>query len=336
MNKKLISLAVAAAFAAPMAASADATLYGKLHASIDQVDNGSVDNWQMNSRASRLGVKGSEDLGGGLKAIWQIELGIAVDGNCGSTFGQTGCNGIESQRNTFVGLSGGWGTALIGRHDTPNKMAFYGAGTEIQGDSILDLNSGVVGVFAKSDFRADNAIAYVSPNFSGFTLAAAAIPGENGGPATGAPDNSGDSIADHYSFGGMYAGGGLKVGAGYESKVLGAQNRDEEIMQIGASYNFSGFTVGGHYETVDDRNGNQGDEQESYAVIGKYAFGNNSIHAVYSDTDSGDSEAYDAYGIGADHAFSNRTKVYAAYASRDYNGTTEDDDQFSLGVVHNF
>jgi predicted porin len=330
MNKKLLAAAVAAAFVAPMAASADAVLYGKIHTSVDAIDNGAQDNWEMNSRASRLGVKGSEDLGNGLKAIWQIEVQVAADGN-ETADGQDGSGtGFDGQRNTFIGLSGDWGTALVGRHDTPNKFGFYGSGIETLGDSILDPNNGVVGVFGASDYRADNAIAYISPNFSGFTVAAAVIPGEDGAPGASA----GDGIADHYSFGARYAGGGLKVGGGYESKTDGVE--DEEIMQIGASYNFDIFTVAGHYEAVDNLGWVAGSDQESFAFSGKVKLGNNTLHAIYSDTDGGDGEGFDAWGVGADHAFSKRTKVYAAYASRDYSGATSDDDQFSIGMIHSF
>ncbi len=183
MNKKLLAVAIAAAVAAP-SAFAESTIYGKLHTSIDAngFDTGnnsaSVDNYTMSSRASRLGFKGSEDLGSGLKAIYQIELSVSSDGGTDQTVG----DGWGSQRNTFIGLAGDWGTFLVGRHDTPAKMAFYAGGNDRLGDSIIDINSGVVGVFR--EFRANNAIAYVSPNFSGFTLAAAVIPGEQSGTAS--------------------------------------------------------------------------------------------------------------------------------------------------------
>lgn len=246
MNKKLIAAAIAAAVAAP-AAMADAVIYGKLHTSIDSNDvsfDGSTveDNWTMASRASRLGFKGSEDLGGGLKAIYQMEFTVNMDGNESGAAGQDGGDGWGGQRNTFIGLSGDWGTVVVGRHDTPAKMAFYAAGTDVLGDSIIDLNSGTVGVF--NEFRADNAIAYVSPNFSGFTVAAAIVPGEDSGvsgaPGTGtvtvkaglfgqtltttitgvstANANSRNGIADHYSVGLMYSGNGLKRASAMRSR----------------------------------------------------------------------------------------------------------------------
>ena len=106
MNKTLIAMAVAGVMAAPMAAQADATIYGKLHTSIDVGDTGGDDvgglkasstYWQSNS--SRIGFKGSEDLGGGLSAIWQFESNIDV-GSGSTSWGM---------RNSFLGLKGGWG-----------------------------------------------------------------------------------------------------------------------------------------------------------------------------------------------------------------------------------
>ena len=82
MNKKLLAAAVAAAVVAAPAAFAESTVYGKMHTSVDMIDyeSSNEDNWEMNSRASRLGFKGSEDLGNGLKAIYQIELQVNSGG----------------------------------------------------------------------------------------------------------------------------------------------------------------------------------------------------------------------------------------------------------------
>ncbi|MFP4062809.1 MAG: porin [Halochromatium sp.] len=260
MQKKLLTLAVAAAMAAPAAAIAEATLYGKLNMSIDYAD---VDNaygidanddnsgavyvtpdgnlappdtiyldangnpiirdgedfkgWGISregdfipgsSRASRLGVKGSEDLGNGLKAIYQVELGLnlsAADDNITS-----GGNKGISYRNSFVGLAGDWGTAFVGRHDTPLKIS---TGKLDQfGDTMADYN-GTVGFH---DIRADNVIAYISPNVSGFSFAGAIIAGG------GATDDSGlnineDSLAGAWSLAGIYNNGPFYASLAYES-----------------------------------------------------------------------------------------------------------------------
>src|SRR4030065_2031242 len=100
MKKNLLALAVAGAFVAPvaMADPSNVSVYGIANVSYDRVDNGDsgatsgVTNNKISSNASRLGFKGTEDLGGGLKAIWQLESSINFDGTGTSSF---------ATRNTF-------------------------------------------------------------------------------------------------------------------------------------------------------------------------------------------------------------------------------------------
>ena len=187
MKKTLIAAAVAAAVAAP-AANAGVVIYGQLHIALDYLDadlstSGVSKVWEVNSRTSRIGFKGSEDLGNGLKAIWKLENTVRIT-DTGSTFGShNGARGHwGSARNAYVGLASDWGTVLVGRHDTPYKMGFYSTGIDMLGDSIIDANS----MYGIVEVRADNAIAYVSPNMNGLTVAAAIVPGEGyTNPVTG-------------------------------------------------------------------------------------------------------------------------------------------------------
>ena len=152
---------------------AETTLYGKIHMDIRNSDQGDVDNWTVNSNASRLGVKGSEDLGNGMKAIFQYETTYS---------GTDSSEAFGAARNSYIGLAGNWGQVRVGRHDTPMKVAFYAAGNDHLADSIIDINKTI----GFQEVRTNNAIAYISPSFSGFTLAAAIVPGEQSG--TAAPD----------------------------------------------------------------------------------------------------------------------------------------------------
>ncbi len=340
MKRTLVAVAISAAVAAP-GAFAESVMYGKIHTSIDQVDvTNTVDNWQVNGRASRLGFKGSEDLGDGLKAIFQLELGFNSDGGgTGQTGASSGLGG--SSRNTFVGLSGGWGTFIVGRHDTPMKMAFYASGNELLGDSILDLNLSnsltpsksnktPIGVF--SEYRANDAIAYVSPNFSGFSFTGAVIPGEDQIPS------GRDNIADHYSLGAMYKGGGLKASLGYQSTR--ANRLDQETIQAGASYSFGMFQIGGQYEKTDNFAFVSNDDYDAWAITGKAKFGNSAVSLVYTDSELDNNYESQGWGLAAEHNFSKRTKVYAAYAADERDpsggGASTDADVFSLGMIHDF
>jgi len=350
MNKKLLAAAVTAAVFAAPAAFAESTMYGKFHTSVDYSDpvGGGNQNYLVSSRASRLGFKGSEDLGEGLKAIFQAEFSVSTDGGNGQTSG----NGWGGQRNTFIGLAGGFGTLLVGRHDTPMKVAFYGAGVETLGDSVIDLNlsnsltpsksdAAPIGVF--SEYRADNAIAYISPNFSGFTFVGAVIPGEDkaGGNV---PGDDRDGIADHYSLGAIWSGAGLKVGGGFQETT--AKDVDQQTWQLGASYTMNAFTVGAQYEDTDNFGFGDGDDYTAWAVTGKFTFGNNAISAVYTDSEldtAAGSAASDSdtsgWGLSAEHNFSKRTKVYVAYAHDEDDEKPNDSGnatQASLGMIHNF
>jgi len=84
MNKKLIALAIAGAVAAPAAMANDVTVYGKVRQGINAVDMSGMDYVTISDYSSRLGFKGSEDLGNGLKAIWKMEFGVGISGNHGT------------------------------------------------------------------------------------------------------------------------------------------------------------------------------------------------------------------------------------------------------------
>ena len=362
MNKKVIAVAIATAFAAS-GAYADATLYGKFHGSVDMIDSDSTreDNWEVNSRSSRVGIKGSEDLGDGLKAIYQLELSVNLDGG-GDGQGNPSSGLGGASRNTFVGFSGDWGTGFIGRHDTPAKVAFYGAGVENLGDSVLDINSGnnltrknarngqsansPLGVI--SEYRANDTIVYVSPNFAGFTFLAAAIPGEDDKDV----EDKRDGLADHYSFGAIYKGGGLKASLGYANynsgdpanSPSGDGDVDQKVAQASASFTFGAFKIGGSYEYTDNYVFDDDAEYNAWAVTGQWKFGNSAINGVYVDSNyNSESDTRgmekDGWGVGLEHNFSKRTQVYAAYSSATVepdDDSDEDNDIFSLGMIHKF
>jgi predicted porin len=123
LEKQIIAAAVAAAVAAPAAMAGAPTVYGQINMSLEQVtqkdaagstvdqDSGTA----ITSNNSRLGVKGSQDLGNGLKAIYKMEFAVSTD--------VTKNGGLLKGRNAYVGLAGGFGAVLLGRHDTPFKMA---------------------------------------------------------------------------------------------------------------------------------------------------------------------------------------------------------------------
>ncbi|AGA89985.1 outer membrane protein (porin) [Thioflavicoccus mobilis 8321] len=375
MNKKLITLAVASALVAPAVAMADATLYGKIHVSLDYVDvqdnasyntpnRAGFNGWDLASRASRLGVKGSEDLGNGLKAIYQIEMQIAIT-DAGGTIHDNDQGSIK-MRNTFVGLASNWGTLLAGRHDTPMKVST--GKLDMFADTLADFNN-IVGF---QDIRADSTIAYISPSFAGFQFAGAVVP--SGGitadsfettstnivgylwnvrpwlpvwgdeTTTSSYNVDADGLAEAWSVAGIYSNGPLYASLAYESmsgELLGLQGdnaEDFDKWRVGLGLlDWNGFTLSGVYESWDDYMGIPDADADLWQIQAGYAFGNNMIKGAYGQNDIDNAEDIDSWVIGVDHNFSKRTKAYLLYTQlSDDNADDADWDGWSLGMVHSF
>ncbi|MGB5201500.1 MAG: porin [Sedimenticolaceae bacterium] len=253
------------------------------------------------------------------------------------------------------------GSVGVGQTDTPAKPAFSDAGVENLSDSALDLNTNnsltdrspnplaPAGVI--SEYRASDAMVYKSPDLSGFSFLGTTIPGED---KDGAQDGR-TGIADHWSVGGMYQGGGLEASLGYSSYDSDAANLAkttattpairQNVAQANASYTFADqFKLGGAFEYTDNYQFDAGGEYNAFAITGQARFGNSTINALYSYSNYnsetvGNERSSWGWGLGGDHAFSKRTKVYAAYSSAKTDksvGGEETDSIFSLGMIHNF
>ena len=254
MNKKLVAVAVAGMLAAPMAAqaqTANVTLYGRLNLDMEVV-NVKQDNisrpgdpsgvnapkaniFRVMSNSSRLGVRGSEALGGGLSAVFQIEsaVGAATGGGLGASLGT---------RETFVGLQGGWGTFKLGYFLTPydDIHPIFGnvptLATSILGTQALWSNTGWAGNYQYGgafDDRAANSIRYDSPNWAGFTGSVQVGSAVSGGDptngsqcittgivATGTPCGTTVSQQRRHAYllslNGLYNNGPFQAGIAYE------------------------------------------------------------------------------------------------------------------------
>ncbi len=360
MNKKLLSVAVSAALASPAVLAGDVTMYGQVHIATSSYDSeiDSGDGWDISSHASRLGFKGSEDLGGDLKAIWQIELGIAASDDEDDNDGGDTTNNADglSYRNTFVGLSGNWGTALIGRHDTPMKIST--GSLDLFSDTIADYNnngaddelSGAGNIMGAGlpffiwqglgfvDLRVDQAIAYISPTWNGLTLAGAIVqPGMD--RTTGSSTNA-DGFAEAYSLAAMYSNGPFFASFAWErvnqdlvEELVGANTNAQRILdddtrwRMGLGYTSNGMHVGFVYEHQDVLM--QGADAQRWQISGSYTFGNNVIKAMYGENEFDDLPTFwvpgsttfdvdvDQWAIGLDHNFSKRTKAYVVYTDVD-------------------
>jgi predicted porin len=190
MQKKIVALAIAAALTTPALASAATSVYGQANLSIDMVNDGAASSTSTNqlvSNASRVGFKGSEDLGSGNSVVWQMETTVGMDtGNVGKLEWPNPPTNYTTHffdRDTFLGLSNaGMGTLLFGQHDTPYKMSTRKL--DLFADTAAD-NRGMMG---GHDVGLANVVAYVSPTINNMSVAAATVFGAES--ATSATGNS--------------------------------------------------------------------------------------------------------------------------------------------------
>ncbi len=359
--KKILAVAIASAFAAPaFAATSNVDIYGSINLSVERVDDG-VDSWtrMVTNNNSFIGFKGAEDLGGGLKAVWQLESNVSFDGS------QTVDSGnLFGTRNTFLGLAGGFGTVVAGVHDTPYKMA-TGPLDNFVG-TLGDYN-GVFGNAAGNpssifDLRTANTIAYLSPKFGGFDVKAAYVMGREGAE-TGLNDRS-----SAWSLSGTYANGPLFATAAYEKHnsvgTTGCNNGatcldqgmdDRDAWKVGVGYTIAGFKLGAIYESIDGDGAQKAIEHKSWGLNGSYAIGAFNLKAAYAkagELNNVNDTGADMWAVGADYSLSKRTVVQLTYAKMDNDNagtwdlgqgpqvvTTvagESPSGFSLGMKHTF
>lgn len=358
--KKIIAAAVAAAVIAPMSAiAAGPTLYGKVHMSVNWLDNDAdYDSWSLNSNASRIGVKGSEDLGNGMKVGYLIEWSVGMDGSLNAA--QAGNAKDLNLRNRAVTVSGGWGTVLAGQWDTPMKV--LGRKVDMFGERLGDnrnLNRGA----ALIDLRTPNTVAYVTPNMAGFSVTAAYV-----FDATSKVNTADDTTYSAWSANALYNNGPFLIGLAYEdlsSDIFGGTTKsNQKSWRLAGSWLIAGsFKILGSYTGIENGNGLK-DNDPSIATLGaSWKFGNNTLKGQYGwrssesfalpDDDDADDTGAQQWVLGLDHAMSKRTTMYVEYGML-YNddlaaakvwGTTgnsagasrgDDNLGFGLGIIHNF
>ncbi|MFM0661454.1 porin [Paraburkholderia sediminicola] len=346
----LLALPAGLLFAAGAQAQSSVTLYGIVDAGIAYVHNAQGANGQNQSSlvkfssgnlsGSRWGLKGTEDLGGGLAAVFQLENGF----NVGT--GALGQGGREFGRKAVVGLSSStWGTVTAGR----------------QYDPIVDLVQGLTednyfgGVFATpgdldnydNSLRVSNSVKYVSPVFAGFQVEA--LYGVGG--VAGATGNG-----QTYSFGAGYANGPLSLGAGYFYANGGntttanvrtwtsssdslfntvinagfASAKSIQIVRVGGQYVIGAATIGAAYSNTQYANDafsafhdtarfNNGSLFFNYQITSALRAG---VGYNYTSLTGPSSAHYNQVNLGADYALSKRTELYALAGYQKASGNT--------------
>jgi predicted porin len=321
MKRTVLALALAAAMPAVAQAQTNITLNGSIDVAIESLNddaNGGQSDVKVSNgvwAGSRLAVVGSEDLGGGLKGIFNIEHRFSPDTGTvtsGSTFwaGQA-----------WVGLQGGFGTVRLGRQYTPLRRALEPGDTT--GFSWYNNGDALAGITT----RFNNDVSYQSPNLGGVTIHAAYAAGE---------DDSDDRLGDAVAIGGVGRYGPFQFGLGYQRIDAGDTGVDD-TKQLGASVGakFGAFGVGAEYA----QNEVAGNKRKAVFLSGSMAVGQGTVYLTLTRDDQGTDLDDDGLGLTYSHGLSKRTYVYASLGYNRIEQPSGDDLKaraVALGVRHFF
>ena len=323
MKKSLIALAV---MAASSAAFAGADVYGQARIAYTDTNTATGD---ISNQASRIGVKGSEDLGGGLTAVYGFEWGVNLGTSGATTVAPSTAatavtehavtdNGL-SARNQFVGLKGAFGTVLAGNHDTPYKL---GGSADVFGDTAADSQGGGTGIIGRNtlDNRAANAIAYISPDWNGFHFAAAGV--------TRDANTTGASALAATSYVLVYANGPLKATLGQET-FKDAQRGTK----LNVSYKIGDIGLG--YTHEDSKTSPTAAKDKADLMSVTYGMGPITLAAQYGKFNDDATADVKRTTVGVVYALSKKTNAALAY-TKDDNQTAADTNATTLQLNHSF
>jgi predicted porin len=340
MNKKLVAVAVAGLLAAPLAAqaqNANVTLYGRLNIDLENVSGRQADGsnprvWRLSSNSSRLGVRGTESLGGGLNAIFQIESNVSGD------TGNSSSSGLAS-RETFVGLQGGWGTFKMGKFLTPydDMHPIFGNVPTYTTSILSTANLWAQGAQSKAnggfDARLGNSLRYDSPIWSGFSFSSQVALRDSSGFANGGDNGDHESELRHayvWTLAGFYNNGPIQVGSAYERniKVRGPDLSDNSWTITGA-YNFGVIRPALLYERTKFETPTGDLKRDLWGISATMPVGPGVIYAFFADAGDGKGGAADGERVGGltrgsdtgsqqweisySYPLSKRTTLYAGY-----------------------
>ena len=328
MKKSTFLLAALGTVAGAASAQSSVTMFGVVDLSLRYVNNNDA-TYQLaqdGMAGSRLGFRGVEDLGGGLKASFWLEGGLGPDTGTGSaSFGNGGgstgtTNAFEFRRRSTLSLSNQWGEIRLGRDYTPtfwNILVFDPFGINGVGSSAnLFVSAEIRGIAGGSAaygtlVRANNAVQYILPNgiFG---------PGLYGQVMVAA----GEAALANKFFGGRigYAAGPFNVAAAYgDTDVDVAGNVKLDNWNVGGSWNFGPAKLSGFYGSIDISGLAAGNvKQDNWFVAVSAPIGQWNVRASYGQVKQGgilDGNRANEFAVGADYNLSKRTALYATYGS---------------------
>lgn len=331
-----IALATLAVMGATTAmAQSSVTLYGRINTTVERQKIGDQSVSGLYNNASRWGVRGTEDLGGGLKAGFTLESGFNSDTGTGSAWTHP-TTGMSFARQSEVNLSGGFGMVRLGNfvpesyYATADYVSMHNHDTGSSSDALYQDPVWFGGLSTK------NKVGYRSPSIGGLTVDASMSLHEK--------DPTLNYQKYGYDLAANYATGPLHLGAGY-SRV-----GSDWQAALRALYTFGQFTVGGYYQRSHQdslRLGWMNGNRNNFRLSGMYTLGASEFHAnvgragKWSDVDN---SAATQWTLGYNYNLSKRTKVYGYYTKVNNSSGAAymtgkagaDFSSFALGVRHNF
>ena len=344
MKKTLIALAALAATAS--FAQSTVTLYGVFDTGY-QSSKATFPGLTLKQQAgvqggmsgNRIGFKGTEDLGGSLKANFTVELGLDPT-EANSAFG-------DNNRQSFVGLSGGFGSFNMGRQ---YSLHFN---NQAAGDLLGNLN-GLTGYLGSLDslIRVSNSFIYTSPSFSGVTLGVEKALGETIQSSATANAKQNETSGARLS----YANGPLAVGYAYEetkkgtfagasflgaTALAGGAFDKREANNISASYDFGMAKVGWVNNSTKFKTAAATAKWTNNTLSASVPMGAATLFAGFSDGEvkqTGSKTDASGYQVGVSYALSKRTNAYVFNGQTKYKNTaaTNKLTQTNIGVRHTF
>lgn len=361
MQKKIIALAIAGLASTAAFAQSNVTIYGVADATFDSIKTtGKVAGQSIEPRHNRIstnssliGFKGAEDLGNGLKAVFQFEGSVGFDG--GGAFGGT-------NRDSYVGVAGGFGTIVAGNLTGPTRA--FGVAVDVNaGATGISANSGIIGKFggvlqgttidangtlagptaaaiaagnrsatAASifDTRWKNTIAYISPTMAGFTVIGAYVANENKSDVLNLNTYG-------YDVGVKYAAGPVLVGLSYNKAMTNnAADLDAANLRLVASFDAGVVKINGLAERVKVDFTGFSETQKTYGLGAIVPVGKGKVTGQYyiardiSGAGNNDTGAK-LWSVGYEHSLSKRTILKANYARL----ANDDNASYQFGVNSN-
>jgi len=321
MKKTMIAMAVAGVVAAPMA-SAEVSISGVVEQTFID-DDASSTGWDS-ATFNMLNFKASEDLGNGMTAFAKYNFLNTNGKTSNDTDTQSGTIATQTGGDNVVGLSGDFGTVVLGTMEDFTEGKAMSRLT-LDGPAEIEAANNNAG-------RTAGGMAYVSPSISGLTIGVAGFADAS---------TSGSENLDATDLMAHYVNGPLDIIVTQEkqdkdSSLTAASNDDQKTTTMGAAYTMGDLKVGMMMIETDNAGGDEDADSEDIAFRLDYTMGNNKIvFASINDetaTVAGVKTDVDINALEVKHSFSSRTSAYVGFQDHE----TGDNDKSYVGLIHKF